>query len=374
MEHSSFVDDRESDFGVEVSGTKRHQRIASSPSPSPFPSPLRNKKSRVDDMLDESQQEATCGEAGSSLLLDTSSSHGVAFPPRVDQVLDFGISYTPTQQHLLSSGNYFQPIENQPFNDGIEQIRYRHAKDSSNHIEAPTIDPLALYQPGRIAPLDSARNGSDQGSADPSQIHQKYSLQGLPIHPQFQQGVQWHPSTMHFSSLPYQLPETTRVPVQLGPGAQIQILIPQIGRPFSDRIHLLPGPMAGYQTAPSPRNISPGIPLSLNCDGDELSEYQILVRQQLEIFEASQEDVSSNTQGRKKQLVLGQAGIRCKHCSPFPLRQRGKGAIYYPTRLQGKSSNVLERQESRHLELFISRFFYSRSVPSFSKYGKKPSM
>jgi hypothetical protein len=337
MEHSSFVDDRESDFGAEVSGTKRRQRISS-----PSPSPLGNKKSRVDDMLDESQQEVTCGEAGSSLYMDHSSSHGVAFPPLVDQVQDFGIPYipmthAPTQPHLLSSENYtFQPIENQPFNDGIEQIRYRHAKDSSNHIEAPTIDPLALYQPGRIAPIDSATNGSDQGSADPLQIHQKYSVQGLPIHPQFQQGSQWHPSTMHFSSLPYQLPETNRVPVQLGPGTQNQILIPQIGSLASDRINLLPRPMAG--------NISPGIPLSLNCDGDELSEYQILVRRQLEIFEASQEDVSSNTQGRKKQVVLGQAGIRCKHCSPFPLRQRGKGAVYYPTKLQGKSSNALERQ------------------------------
>lgn len=56
--------------------------------------------------------------------------------------------------------------------------------------------------------------------------------------------------------------------------------------------------------APPPR--SAGTPLSLSCDDEQLSEYQMLVRKQLEIFEAQPEDVESNTQGRKKQVVLGQ--------------------------------------------------------------------
>jgi hypothetical protein len=80
---------------------------------------------------------------------------------------------------------------------------------------------------------------------------------------------------------------------------------------------------------------TPAIPLSLPCDDEHLSEYQILVRQQLELFEAEQEDVDSNTQGRKKQVTLGQVGLRCKHCAGLTLRQRGKGSVYYPTKLQG---------------------------------------
>jgi hypothetical protein len=114
--------------------------------------------------------------------------------------------------------------------------------------------------------------------------------------------------------------------------------------------------------APPPRRA--GIPLSLACDDEQLSEYQMQVRKQLEIFEALPEDVESNTQGRKKQVILGQVGIRCRHCSGLPLRQRGRcvrcvyvivllrlpypvlsqqtylllrcrGAVYYPARLQG---------------------------------------
>ncbi|KAI2501160.1 hypothetical protein MHU86_13306 [Fragilaria crotonensis] len=80
---------------------------------------------------------------------------------------------------------------------------------------------------------------------------------------------------------------------------------------------------------------SPAVSLALACDDEHLSEYQIMVRKQLEVFEAQPEDVESNTQGRKKQVSLGQVGIRCKHCASLPLRQRGRGAVYYPAKLQG---------------------------------------
>lgn len=75
--------------------------------------------------------------------------------------------------------------------------------------------------------------------------------------------------------------------------------------------------------------------LSLACDEEQLSDYQILIRRQLEVFEAEQVDVESNTQGRKKQLFLGQVGLRCIHCMAIPSRQRGRGATYYPTKLTG---------------------------------------
>ena len=83
-------------------------------------------------------------------------------------------------------------------------------------------------------------------------------------------------------------------------------------------------------------NTRRGISLSLSVDSEMLSEYQLLVRQQLELFEAGPEDVESNTQGRKKQVLVGQVGLRCKHCAAYPLRARGRGAVYYPTKLSGK--------------------------------------
>jgi hypothetical protein len=99
-----------------------------------------------------------------------------------------------------------------------------------------------------------------------------------------------------------------------------------------------PGFMPMYGGAPPGRPTKPrsaGIVLSMSCDTEQLSEYQILVRRQLEVFEATQEDVESNTQGRKKPVVLGQVGLRCRHCAAYPLRTRGRGAVYYPAKLFG---------------------------------------
>ena len=47
------------------------------------------------------------------------------------------------------------------------------------------------------------------------------------------------------------------------------------------------------------------------------------------------EDVESNAQGRNKPITLGQVGIRCRHCTSLQARQRARGSVYYPSKLQG---------------------------------------
>jgi hypothetical protein len=93
---------------------------------------------------------------------------------------------------------------------------------------------------------------------------------------------------------------------------------------------------------PSSESIDPLIPtgrppfvLYISCDDESLSDYQCLVRKQIELFEATVEDVESNAQGRNRPIVLGQVGIRCRHCSMLPPKHRERGAIYYPAKLQG---------------------------------------
>jgi hypothetical protein len=79
----------------------------------------------------------------------------------------------------------------------------------------------------------------------------------------------------------------------------------------------------------------PAVPLSLDSDSDALSAYQCLVRRQIELFEAGTVDVESNAQGRNRPIVLGQVGIRCRHCAHLNPRERSRGATYYPAQLQG---------------------------------------
>jgi hypothetical protein len=123
-----------------------------------------------------------------------------------------------------------------------------------------------------------------------------------------------------------------------------QLMLQQRGFPPMDpniagmMMYQMPTPMMGRMPpnmALIGRTKSPAINLKLSLDDEHLSDYQILIRKQLEVFEAQQDDVESNTQGRKKLVTLGQVGLRCRHCACLPLRQRGKGAVYYPTKLQG---------------------------------------
>jgi hypothetical protein len=79
----------------------------------------------------------------------------------------------------------------------------------------------------------------------------------------------------------------------------------------------------------------PPQPLFMSCDVDSLSEYQCLVRKQIELFEARPEDVASNAKGRNKPIVIGQVGIRCRHCRLLPPKSRQRGATYYPAKLNG---------------------------------------
>ena len=62
---------------------------------------------------------------------------------------------------------------------------------------------------------------------------------------------------------------------------------------------------------------------------------KVLVRKNVELFEAKEEDVTSNAQGRNKPINLGQVGIRCVHCAKIPPPQRVRGAQYYPSKMDG---------------------------------------
>jgi len=88
---------------------------------------------------------------------------------------------------------------------------------------------------------------------------------------------------------------------------------------------------ANQQAVPT----SKGIPLALPSDVNQLSGYQIFIRHQLEFFVSEQSDCDTNVQGRKKRVKLGQIGIRCRHCAHTPVRQRGRGSVYYPQKLMG---------------------------------------
>ena len=74
--------------------------------------------------------------------------------------------------------------------------------------------------------------------------------------------------------------------------------------------------------------------LSLPSDSMVLSEYQVLLREQIELFEATPDDTRPHDQGRKRQVVVGQVGIRCRFCQDVVRAARSRGAVYFPVRLE----------------------------------------
>ena len=87
---------------------------------------------------------------------------------------------------------------------------------------------------------------------------------------------------------------------------------------------------------------SMGRVLSLDQDEAELSPYQCLVRKQIEVFEQPPDDEGGEEEnevrtvkGRKRPVVAGQVGIRCRHCGAAPRHRQARGAVLFPSTLLG---------------------------------------
>lgn len=129
------------------------------------------------------------------------------------------------------------------------------------------------------------------------------------------------------------------------------ILPPRVGREADDRNTSARGKRANRGQGPKSKRRKPtptqadstaddpvrytlppgeGLPLSLPSDRGILSEYQQLIRQSIEFFEAQPNDISTGVQGRRKKIEPGQVGLRCRYCAHRPPHWRGRGAAYYP--------------------------------------------
>ena len=66
-----------------------------------------------------------------------------------------------------------------------------------------------------------------------------------------------------------------------------------------------------------------------------LSQLHIFVRQQIEVFTATESEITQPAPGRKIRVVLGQVGLRCIHCANIPIKDRVKRAVCYPAAISG---------------------------------------
>jgi hypothetical protein len=89
-----------------------------------------------------------------------------------------------------------------------------------------------------------------------------------------------------------------------------------------------------YQSSHNNQSNNNSLILYTTSDNMCLSQFQCLARQQIELFEATEQDVDAGARGRNTPIVVGQVGIRCIHCAHLtnPL-SKGRAAVYFPTKL-----------------------------------------
>jgi len=101
----------------------------------------------------------------------------------------------------------------------------------------------------------------------------------------------------------------------------------------------LPSPVYSQQNANTTKRISKrnNTIRLLAHEGDDLvlNPLHCFVRENVEIFVATDQDIAAPSPGRKQKVVIGQVGLRCVHCANSTLKKRVKRAVCYPPTVSG---------------------------------------
>jgi hypothetical protein len=131
------------------------------------------------------------------------------------------------------------------------------------------------------------------------------------------------------------------LPVATAPHSQNPMMVPSRLGPHGpqDTNHQHAARLALFAAAAARQAhaIPPALPVTLYRPSDacKLSRMQALLRQHVQLFSASSDDVETHVRGRSKPIALHQVGIRCKHCTHVHILQRAKGSAYFPTSVWG---------------------------------------
>jgi hypothetical protein len=79
-----------------------------------------------------------------------------------------------------------------------------------------------------------------------------------------------------------------------------------------------------------------------------LSDFQVFLRENIEVFQARAEEAGIHVRGRNTAIYLHQAGIRCIHCKHLPLARRPKGSMYFPS-TTGRIYQAAQNMATAHM-------------------------
>lgn len=98
-----------------------------------------------------------------------------------------------------------------------------------------------------------------------------------------------------------------------------------------------------YRRRPDEDPSKPLLLLAMPQDRVSLSETLCVVRENIEVFRASQADVDAPAPGRKHAVIVGQVGLRCIHCRhTTKCSDRVKRAVCYPSSIKRIYRTVID--------------------------------
>ena len=104
-----------------------------------------------------------------------------------------------------------------------------------------------------------------------------------------------------------------------------------------------------------------GVPLGTETDRQYLNPLHCFVRRNVEVFVATDDDITAPSPGRKVRVGVGQVGIRCIHCAKLPSKDRVKRAVCYPPSVSAIYHSVSNMK--------FDHFGSCRGLPEEARYG-----
>jgi hypothetical protein len=218
--------------------------------------------------------------------------------------------------------------------------------------------PHQQQQLGGLIPPDASLRNSGQrpmGGGPPSNLESLMQAMSAPAPPSYTM----NPAMMmnlaafgggQFPGMGMMMPPSVGYPAQWNGGQLLGSMDPNaLGiAAGSHAIPTFPGQAYGGQVESSNRHIiqqpaapdvavtnRPAMPIFMDCDKEVLTPYQCLLREHIELFEAGALDIRGTAQGRNTPILLGQVGVRCRHCAALPHAARARGAVYYSQTIDG---------------------------------------
>mmetsp|Transcript_50707 Transcript_50707/g.56623 ORF Transcript_50707/g.56623 Transcript_50707/m.56623 type:complete len:1254 (+) Transcript_50707:116-3877(+) len=162
-----------------------------------------------------------------------------------------------------------------------------------------------------------------------------------------------HRPPMHFSTRSAPPPQSRGMEVIMGSPPMPTTSSSGVGEPLSSIVH------SRLQDIGGRRRLEKNGPIKLLAlpeDRISLSETLCIVRENVEVFQATMEDVEAPAPGRKHAVTVEQVGLRCIHCRHTTRSsERVKRAVCYPSSIKRIYRTVIDMK--------LDHFLHCKFVP-----------